>query len=178
MQVSNMPRMDGVPRAAGALVQAESRRFGGFLLVGGISTVLNLTIVGVLTIALRWAYLPAAIIATESGVMLSFILNDRMTFRRLAPGAGSWLGRCLRFHGTYAIGQGLTILLASGIIHVAKLPALLAQACAIAVVTLFNFTMLRIWAYRGRKRQLPVPTYESAALWPEDAEAPVETPMR
>jgi putative flippase GtrA len=172
MQVSNTPRMDGVSRAAGALVQSESKRLGGFLLVGGVSTVLNLTIVGVLTIVFKWVYLPAAIIATESGVMLSFILNDRLTFRRLAPGAGHWLIRCLRFHGTYAVGQVLTILIASGILHISKLPPLLAQACAIAVVTLFNFTMLRIWAYRGRKRSLPVPTYESAALWPQDTEDP------
>jgi len=173
MQVSNTPRMDGMQRAAGALARSESRRFGGFLLVGGVSTILNLTIVGVLTIVFKWVYLPAAIIATESGVMLSFILNDRLTFRRLAANAGHWFTRCLRFHGTYAIGQVLTILIASGILHFSKLPPLLAQACAIVVVTLFNFAMLRIWAYRGRSRQqLAVPTLESAAIWPQDVDHP------
>lgn len=135
-----------------ALVTAEWARFGGFLVVGGTSTVLNLGIVGVLTIGLGWSYLPAALIATECGVLLSFVLNDRLTFRRLAVGAGHWLGRCLRFHGTYAVGQVLTIALGFALIHLAGLPPLAAQACAIATITLFNFGMLRFWAYRSRRQ--------------------------
>lgn len=136
----------------GALLRAEWGRFGGFLMVGGTSTALNLGIVGALTIGLGWAYLPAALLATECGVLLSFVLNDRLTFRRLAGGAGHWLGRCLRFHATYAAGQVLTIGLGFALIHLAGLQPLAAQACAIATITLFNFGMLRFWAYRSRHR--------------------------
>lgn len=144
--------MAGATDRLRAVVRAEWGRFGGFLMVGGASTALNLAIVGALTIGLGWAYLPAALVATECGVLLSFALNDRLTFRRLAGGAGHWLGRCLRFHGTYAAGQGLTIGLGFALIHLAGLPPLAAQACAIATITLFNFGMLRFWAYRSRHR--------------------------
>lgn len=142
----------GILNRLGRLTAAERGRFGGFLLVGGTATILNLGIVGTLTIAFTWSYLPAALIATECGVLLSFMLNDRLTFRRLASGAGHWLGRCLRFHGTYAVGQALTIALGFTLIHVAGLPPLAAQACAIAAITIFNFAMLRFWAYRARRR--------------------------
>lgn len=144
--------VSGVRERARALdPRAEASRFGSFLLVGGTASLLNLAIVGVLTIKFHWTYLPAVLIATEAGVFLGFLLNDRFTFRRLAGDAGTWLGRCLRFHGTYAVGQALTIAIGAGLVSLLRFQPLLAQAIAIGLVTLFNFVTVRFWAYRSRR---------------------------
>lgn len=136
--------------------RVEATRFGSFLVIGGVATALNLAVLGLLTLAVRWAYLPAAVVALEAGVLLSFILNDRLTFSALAVSAGGWIGRCLRFHGAYAVGQTLIIGIGFLLIHLAHLPVLLAQAGATAVVTLFNFGVLRTWAYRRRSTKYGV----------------------
>ncbi|GAC1454532.1 MAG: hypothetical protein PVSMB4_15140 [Ktedonobacterales bacterium] len=140
-------------------VRVEAARFGSFLLVGGTATALNLTVVGTLTILAHWTYLPAALIATEAGLMLSFLLNDRLTFRALSGAAGSWVMRCLRFHGASLVGQGLTLLIAGSLNQFLRWPALAAQAFAIALVLGFNFTVMRLWTYRARAR----PAVELAA---------------
>lgn len=149
----------------GRQVRTEASRFGSFLVIGGISTVLNLSVVGALTFVAGWSYLPAAVVALEAGVLLSFVLNDRLTFRTLADDAGSWIQRCLRFHGAYGLGQTLIIGIGFLLIHLAHLPVLVAQAGATAVVTGVNFGVLRMWAYRSRakfkrsadRRPAPVP---------------------
>lgn len=119
-------------------------------MVGGTATLLNLTIVTMGTLFLHWAYVPVALGATEAGVLLSFSLNDRLTFHTLAPAAGTWLKRCLRFHGGYVVGQVLTILLAGSMIAFLRWSPPLAQAIAIALVVFVNFTIQRFWTYRRR----------------------------
>lgn len=128
----------------------ESRRAFFFLLVGGICAIFNLAILSALTLLAGWSYLSAVLVATEAGVLLSFILNDRITFRELAEHAGGWTQRCLRYHGGAAAGQALIILMSLLLIHVAGLKPILAQAISISVVTVFNFGVQRFLTYATR----------------------------
>lgn len=73
--------------------QGEAKRLGGFLLVGGMSTVLNLGIVATLTTFARWPYVPSAVLAYEIGVLFSFVLMERLAFRELTRSSGR--GRCV-----------------------------------------------------------------------------------
>ncbi len=146
-------RLRALARARALDPRAEVSRFGVFLLVGGTASLLNLAIVGVLTLRFHWTYLPAVLIATEAGVLLGFVLNDQFTFRRLAGAAGTWGQRCLRFHATYAVGQTLTIAIGAGLVVLVGMTALLAQAIAIGVITCFNFLSLRVWAYQSRRHR-------------------------
>lgn len=134
-----------------AITSTEAGRFITFLFVGGICALVNLGCVTALTLLARWAYLPAALVGTEVSVMLGFVLNDRLTFRSLASGAGGWGERCLRFHGAAAAGQALTIALGAALIHFAGLPAFIAQAIALAAMTLFNFATQRYLTYMTRR---------------------------
>jgi putative flippase GtrA len=151
-----MPDVSDQVSSTDIKLSTEAKRFGSFLLVGGTASALNLAIVGVLTLAAHWSYLPAALIAAEAGVLLSFVLNDRLTFRRLADSAGGWLMRCVRFHGAYAAGQVLTLAIAWSLNHFLAWIPLLSQALAIGIVLFFNFTVVRFWTYRSRERRARV----------------------
>jgi dolichol-phosphate mannosyltransferase len=131
-------------------VKAEAARFSGFLVVGGVCTLLNLAIVYLLTHFDLLPYLAASIIAWEATILLNFALNDRLTFRALAAHAGSWIARLLRFHGAYLAGEALAIALGAALHLGFGVPAVLAQAISVGVATLINFASVRFWAYRTR----------------------------
>lgn len=137
--------------APSAGMRAEASRFAMFLAVGGVCALVNLAIVSVLTLGAKWAYLPAALIATETSIFLGFLLNDRFTFRRLAGQAGGWWARCLRFHGGYAAGQVLTIGMSLALIATLRLLPVVAQAISLIVATLFNFAVQRLLTYAARR---------------------------
>lgn len=148
-------RLESPSRLRSLATHPESRRAFSFLVVGGICALFNLAILSALTILERWDYLPAVLIATEASVLLGFLLNDRITFRALATEAGGWPQRCLRYHGGAAAGQVLTILLGLLLIHALDLMPILAQAISLAVVTVFNFAVQRLFTYAARVHAPP-----------------------
>jgi len=132
--------------------KAEAARFSGFLVVGGVCTLLNLAIVDLLTRFDLLPYLAASILAWEATIFLNFALNDRLTFRALAQSAGPWIARLLRFHGAYLAGEALAIALGAVLHNGFGVPAVLAQAVSVGIATLINFASVRFWAYRTRMR--------------------------
>lgn len=143
-------RLESASRLQAIAAHPESRRVFSFLVVGGTCALFNLAILSALTVLARWQYLPAVLVATEAAVLLSFLLNDRITFRALAYHAGGWPQRCVRYHGGAAAGQVLTILLGLLLIHALDLKPILAQAISLAVVTVFNFAVQRLFTYATR----------------------------
>ena len=135
---------------------AEVMRLGSFLFVGGLASLVNLVCVWFFA---RYTHLPYdlyIVLATEISLLCNFAMNDRLTFRSLGS-QRSWLMRCLRFHGPASIGFLLTLLIAYVAHHVGHLQPVSAQAVAIIIVTFVNFTMHRLWTYRGgsHAKQLP-----------------------
>ncbi len=134
----------------------EVMRLASFLVVGGLAALVNLAGVWVFS---RYTSLPYdlyIVLATEISLLCNFALNDRFTFHALAGIQRRWWVRCARFHGPSGVGFVLTLLIAYVAHHAAHLPPVTAQAVAILIVTLVNFSMHRLWTYRGSS-QAPQP---------------------
>jgi dolichol-phosphate mannosyltransferase len=135
------------------------QRFISYGFIGGSAAVVNLAIFFVMyqviilpfddavlwQHAARWFI--AFAVAAELSIFANFIPNDYFTFRHLPGHQRTWVARALRFNVTCLAGTGLTFLI-SGALHFLSVQALLAQAIAIAVVFLFNFTFHHVFTYR------------------------------
>lgn len=146
---------------AGPLVQLvsapEARRVVAFLFAGGVSTLVTLSVTSLMTEMWGQRFLWSAIVGTELGVLVQFVINDRLAFHDLAGHRRSLPARLARYHLTCAGGQTI-ILLVSLVLHdVVHWRAVFAQAVPIVIVTAFNFLMHRFWTYRG-VRQTVLPT--------------------
>lgn len=161
------PAINGAPlvfdesaAASGALVarwavlsrNREIRRLVAFLIAGGLSALVTLTVTAILTDQEHVGFLWSAIAGTELGILVNFTINDRLAFRDLEGRARPLPVRVVRFHITCALGQTL-ILLSSLVLHdLAHWHSVLAQGLPIGLVTVVNFLMHRFWTYRGARQ--------------------------
>lgn len=130
------------------------QRVVSYLIIGGFAAVVNLVclylLVSVIPLPVpanaRWWV--AQVVATEVSIMANFIPNDHFTFSRLPGHARSWWTRCVRFHSTCIVGALLTIAISSALHYDLRFTALIAQATAILVALIFNFTFHHLWTYR------------------------------
>lgn len=153
-----LDRVDEVSDGRAGWVQ----RFVSYGFIGGFAAVVNLIIFFVMyqvvplpfndqifwQHAAHWTV--AFVVASEISIFANFIPNDYFTFRHLLGHQRSVLARAVRFHMTALAGTGLTFVL-SGAMHFIAVQATLAQAIAIAIVFLFNFTFHHIFTYRHIK---------------------------
>lgn len=129
----------------------ELRRFGMFLVAGGLSAMVTITLTSVLTDLEHQRFLWAALAGTELGILVNFAINDRQTFSDLAGHRRSWLARLLRFHVTCATGQTLILLLSLVLHDALHWRTAYAQGLPIVLVTGVNFAMHRLWTYRAAR---------------------------
>jgi putative flippase GtrA len=140
-----------------------AQRLVSYLFVGGFAALVNL---GLFTLIHYVIFpLPANVtswfergmywfvafaIATEVSILANFIPNDYLTFRHLPGHKRTWLARCVRFHMTCVAGVALTLGISSGL-FLLSVPAWLAQAIALILVTAFNFTAHHVFTYRHKE---------------------------
>jgi putative flippase GtrA len=136
---------------AAVLQHRESRRLVAFLLAGGVSALLTITVTAVLVDARHIAFFWSALVGTELGIIVNFSINDALAFRDLAGRHRPLLVRLARFHVTCATGQTLILLLSLVLHDVARWDSKFAQALPIGLVTGVNFLMHRFWTYRGSR---------------------------
>ena len=127
----------------------ELRRVVAFLIAGGVSAAVTLTVTSVLTEALHHSFFWSAVIGTELGIIVNFIVNDHLAFRDLAGHRRPLPVRLLRFHVTCATGQTVILLLSLLLHDAVHWRAVFAQAVPIVLVTGLNFVMHRFWTYRA-----------------------------
>src|SRR5258707_10760321 len=148
-------------RAAGLfarlLTEPETRRVVAFLIAGGVSTLVTLSVTSLLTDVWGQRFLWSAIAGTELGVLVQFAINDRLAFRDLAGHRRRLPVRLLRYHLTCAAGQSIILLLSLVLHDVVHWRAVFAQAVPITFVTAFNFLMHRFWTYRGAHHVVRAP---------------------
>src|SRR5262245_24087844 len=140
-----------------------AQRLVSYLFVGGFAALVNLSVFSLIYYVifpvppntfdqfergLPWAV--AFVIATEISILANFIPNDYLTFRHLPGHKRTWLARCVRFHMTCVAGTLLTLGI-SFLLHLLFVPAWLAQAIALILVTAFNFTAHHVFTYRHQK---------------------------
>ncbi|HEX8729962.1 MAG TPA: GtrA family protein [Ktedonobacterales bacterium] len=128
-----------------------------YVFIGGIAAVINLVVLDLMynvvklpiVDSVRW--LIAFLIAAEISTFSNFVLNDRFTFSHLSGHARSWWARCLRFHSTSAAGTIATLVMSFGFKTWLGMSALIAEAVAILLALILNFTMHHVWTYRHIK---------------------------
>jgi putative flippase GtrA len=133
------------------------QRFATYVIIGGFAAVVNLV---VFYTTFYLIHLPlndmahnliASVLAAEISIMANFIPNDYFTFRHLPGHARSWSARCMRFHITSIGGSLLTFSLQFGFTHLIRVPAIIAQASALILVLIYNFSFHHIFTYRHLK---------------------------
>jgi len=125
--------------------------------VGAVNTIADLAVFLVLNAALRLSVVPANIASYGCGMMVSFLLNRRFTFRHAnyALGAASQL---LRFILVNLLALCLSTALVYGLARI--LPAPLAKLASIPAVVAWGFLGARAFVFRP----LPSLAYGSARV--------------
>ena len=122
-------------------------RFSTFIIVGWMGFALQLTALALLTALAQWSWLPATIVAVELAVVHNFIWHERVTWadRRVAR-----LARFVRFNiatGITSIGGNIALMAVYA--GVLGLPPVIANAIAVATMSLVNFFVADRWVFRG-----------------------------
>lgn len=136
------------------------QRILSYLLFGGLAAVVNLVIFGLVLYRLHFPIrvstpvhnILAFTIAAECSIMANFLPNDRFTFISLPGAKRPWVQRCLRFHATCLVGTLLTFLLEFALFSLLHTPELLAEALAIVMVLIYNFSCHHLFTYRRIKQ--------------------------
>jgi putative flippase GtrA len=131
----------------------EVRRLVAFVIAGGLSALVTISVTAVLTNLEHVSFFWSAVAGTELGILVNFSINDRLAFRDLEGRSRPLLVRVTRFHVTCAMGQTLILLLSLLLHDLAHWSSIFAQALPIGMVTCGNFLMHRFWTYRAAGRQ-------------------------
>lgn len=131
----------------------EVRRLVAFVVAGGLSALVTISVTAVLTNQEHAGFFWSAVAGTELGILVNFSINDRLTFRDLEGRKRPFLVRVARFHMTCALGQTLILLLSLALHDLAHWSSIFAQALPIGMVTCVNFLMHRYWTYRAVVRR-------------------------
>lgn len=126
----------------------EARRVAAFLLAGGVSALVTMTVTQIVLHVDGGHFVLSALLGAEIGILTNFAINDRLAFADLDGHARPMLARLLRFHLACAFGQSLILVLSTILFDVAHWAPSLAQAVPIVIVTAVNFAAHRFWTYR------------------------------
>jgi dolichol-phosphate mannosyltransferase len=133
------------------------RRWASFAGVGILGFGVQLAVLGFLTAGAGLPTAPAAAMAVETAVLHNFVWHERWTWRdRARGGRASVLRRLARFHAGAGIvslagNVAITVFLAEWL-HV---PVVLANACAVGVLSVLNFLLADRWVFAGSPNRYP-----------------------
>lgn len=117
-----------------------------FLIVGGLSTVINY-LVFLALFSNGWLdYVPASAVGFLSGVAFGYVLNKRWTF---GVTARSTLGVVARYLAVYLASLGMGLMLIHGLVEYADIDPLIANAISIVFTTCTNFIGTRYMVFRA-----------------------------
>jgi dolichol-phosphate mannosyltransferase len=124
--------------------QLPLQRFLRFGLVGLSGVFVDMGLLYLLSdpANLGWGLTRSKIIASEIAILNNFLWNDRWTFGDISSQQSGWrkrLKRFLKFNLICLSGLILNVLLLNGLYNLLGLNRYLANLCAIAAVTLWNF---------------------------------------
>ncbi len=153
-----------VNRALDLVDQRTNRRAGwvqrlfSYLFFGGCAAVVNLIVFYIvlyrvaLPVSKQTHNVIAYVIAAEISILANFVPNDYFTFRFLPGHNRSWGARCLRFHITTIGGVIITFVIEFALTSLTPVPAILAEAIAIIIALVYNFTVHHLFTYRHVKQ--------------------------
>ena len=134
----------------------EVVRFLVFASIGVVVTLANLLGVWLFSLQHHIPYFAYVTFVTEITLLLSFILNDRLTFQTLITKGRAWYVRCFRFHCASSVAALLTIVISSLVYHTTHCAPVAAQCAAIPAASAANFAMHRLWTYQRLHEQAAI----------------------
>ena len=140
-------RASAISDAAGEALRRPANWFqlAKFCIVGASGYVINLAVFATLV---HWAgmhYILAAVCSFLVAVTNNYIWNRLWTFRH-QRGHVAYQG--LRFLVVAVLAYGANVLLLTGLVEVAGVDEIVAQAIAIVLVTPLNFIGNKLWSFR------------------------------
>ena len=123
-------------------------RVRAFMSVGAIGFVLQVGVLGLLTIGAGWPYQIATAVAVELAVIHNFLWHERWTWRdRLGSHRGP-LARFLRYQiTTGATSVAGNFLCTSVLVEHAGVPVLIANVAAVGMMAVANFMVSDRWVF-------------------------------
>lgn len=136
-----------IKQAQGGPAARTLSQFIKFSLVGVSNTLVNYLVFLLLYSLLGLHYLPSAALGWIAGIINSYLLNRRFTFRARHSAN---LGEGLRF-GLVSAGAGvLNLIVLHMLVEWAGMMPELAQVLAIICSYIPNFLFTKLWIFRGR----------------------------
>lgn len=148
------------------LPQRAARRFGriaGFAVVGGIGTILNLLIMGLLMLY-GMHYVPAAIIAVETTILSNFFMQERAVFHTDRSSAQPLGRRFLQSFLFNNLEAALRLPVLWLLVDAAGAAALPAQAGTLAGAFVLRYLFHSRVVYRPRRQMQPSGTVSTEVL--------------
>lgn len=115
-----------------------------FGLVGASGYAINLSVFALLTQAIALHHIPAAVAAFCVAVTNNFLWNRHWTFRATDGHAGF---QAARFLTVSVLALGLNLVVLEGLISIAGVAEVPAQAIAVAVAMPVNFVGNKLWTF-------------------------------
>jgi len=137
------------------ILTTHGRRFVRFGLVGGGGAVLNTALLYLLVHFGRWAYVPAAAVATEAAILSNFVFNDRWTFHD-ARGRIPWPRRAALYNTVALGGLAVSLVVLALLTATLHFHYLVANLIAIGVATLWNYTVNARFTWVAHRADGPV----------------------
>lgn len=136
------------PREASYLLRMLAMRspLRLFLLVGLIGSLVNEVLLVSLVGLFQVHYLLAGIVAVEAGILSSFLLNEKWTFRTRSP--QGWTFRLARYNGAVFGGILLNIVLLFILTEYANLLYLLSNIFAMGTALSWNYLLMNLLTKR------------------------------
>jgi dolichol-phosphate mannosyltransferase len=131
------------------LRSGELTRFGKFLLVGAIGTVVNEGILWGLRDKAGWHIGYASLVAIEISIVINFILNNYFTFGDVhKPGVAHFLGNLLRYNFFSAPGGILNWVTTVVLTNTHTASYLIFNLVGIAIAMLWNYFANNLWTWK------------------------------
>ena len=122
-----------------------------FLLVGAMGVLVNCATLWVFVRHAHWHYLLGGAVAIQLSVLHNFVWHDHWTFRSLRP-KNQWVMRLGRYELSTFGGLLLNWFVLAILVGWARLPLLFANLCGIALGTLLNFSLSKLWVWSRPQR--------------------------
>ncbi|MGI2335236.1 MAG: glycosyltransferase [Dehalogenimonas sp.] len=126
----------------------ELRRVMKFIAVGASGSVVNLTIIALLTENGLFPYIGSGAIAFETAVIWNFMLNDRFTFKDRTATRSSYISRLARFNVVSLGGLAIYLVILGLMTEVANVHYLISAAVGIIAAFGWNFLSNNWWTWR------------------------------
>ena len=141
-----------------------------FVLVGWLGSAVQWLALWALTTCAAWPWLPATVVAVELAVIHNFLWHERWTWAARRCDGFVSLRRFLRFNAA----NGLTsiagnVLLMGLFVGLLGMPATLANAIAVGVLSAVNFIAADRWVFKGAVIALVLSVPIDAAAAPDRA---------